>query len=196
MIDHIHILGASGSGTTTLGAALARSLGYAHFDTDDFYWERTDPPFQKSRPVPARIEKLAAALDAQPRWVLSGSLCSWGDPFVPMFDLVIFLYVPPRIRMARLLERERRLYGAEAIAPGGAMHEIYTNFIAWAGAYDEGGEDMRSLQTHERWLEQLRCPVLRLDGTSPLEELVAHVENTIRRLHNERRADTLPHSPR
>jgi adenylate kinase family enzyme len=38
MVSRIHILGASGSGTTTLAKALANELGYKHFDTDDYYW--------------------------------------------------------------------------------------------------------------------------------------------------------------
>jgi adenylate kinase family enzyme len=41
----IHILGASGSGTTTLGAALADRLGHPHVDADSLFWLPTDPPF-------------------------------------------------------------------------------------------------------------------------------------------------------
>ena len=44
MIHRIHILGASGSGTTTLGRALAARLQCPHFDTDDCFWLPTDPP--------------------------------------------------------------------------------------------------------------------------------------------------------
>jgi len=45
----IHITGASGSGTTTLGIALAKKYGIKHFDTDYFYWEKTTVPFAKKR---------------------------------------------------------------------------------------------------------------------------------------------------
>lgn len=45
MVKHIHILGASGSGTTTLARALAVKTGYAHFDTDDYFWLPTKVPF-------------------------------------------------------------------------------------------------------------------------------------------------------
>ena len=38
MIRRIHILGAAGSGTTTLGRALAERLQCPHFDTDDYFW--------------------------------------------------------------------------------------------------------------------------------------------------------------
>ena len=33
----IIVFGASGSGCTTLGRALARQLNFEHFDTDDFF---------------------------------------------------------------------------------------------------------------------------------------------------------------
>lgn len=45
----IHITGASGSGTTTLGKAIAKKYGIKHFDTDDFYWQKTKIPFTKKK---------------------------------------------------------------------------------------------------------------------------------------------------
>ena len=69
--------------------------------------------------MPERLDRLAQALAGAPRWVLSGSLTGWGDPLIPTFDLVVFLYVTPETRLARLLERERRRFGAD-IEPGGA----------------------------------------------------------------------------
>jgi adenylate kinase family enzyme len=34
---HIHVMGASGSGTTSLGRALSEKRDIAHLDTDDFF---------------------------------------------------------------------------------------------------------------------------------------------------------------
>src|SRR5262249_27517771 len=118
----VHILGASGSGTTTLGAALAARLGHAHLDTDDFFWLPTEPKFLEIRPREERIALLERALDQAHRWVLSGSLCGWGDVFIPRFELVVFMYIEPHVRMARLARREAGRYGAPAVAPGGAHH--------------------------------------------------------------------------
>ena len=42
----ILIFGASGAGTTTVGKNLAEILDYIHLDVDDYYWEKTTPPFQ------------------------------------------------------------------------------------------------------------------------------------------------------
>jgi adenylate kinase family enzyme len=73
--NRIHIFGASGSGVTTLAAAIAERFGHRHLDVDDFFWEPTDPPFRNIRPVAERQQMLAGALDEHRRWVLSGSLC-------------------------------------------------------------------------------------------------------------------------
>lgn len=49
MMRRIHITGASGSGCTTLGRALAERLGSVHLDTDTYFWLPSDPPFQTIR---------------------------------------------------------------------------------------------------------------------------------------------------
>lgn len=168
----IHILGASGCGTTTLAAALAPRPGAAHLDTDDYFWESTEPPFQTPRPRGERQRLLARDLDAHAAWVLSGSLCGWGDVFIPRFERVVFLRVPTEVRLARLRERELARFGQAALAPGGAMHENHRAFLDWAAAYDDGDLTMRSLSRHREWLEKLPCPVLRLEGVLAVEAQV------------------------
>ena len=92
----IHILGAAGSGTTTFGAALASATGATHLDTDDYFWQRTDPPYQQPRPRGLRLSLLASALDRTPSWTLSGSLCGWGDPLIHASDSSSSCTCPPR----------------------------------------------------------------------------------------------------
>jgi hypothetical protein len=107
--------------------------------------------------------------------VLSGSLCGWGDVFIPRFDLVVFLWLPADIRLARLRARERARYGDAAIAVGGPRHAKAEAFIAWAARYDDGTPVERSRALHEGWLAALPCPVLRLDGAASVEANVAAV---------------------
>ena len=64
MPARIYIVGASSSGTTTLGAALAERLDARHLDTDSFFWEATDPPFTTKRPVEERLALMEAAMAA------------------------------------------------------------------------------------------------------------------------------------
>ena len=164
--ERIHIFGASGSGTTTLGRAVADSLQALFLDADDFYWVPTDPPYRQKRDLAERQRLLGAELRSSSRWVLSGSLVSWGDVFVPMFELVVFLSTPWEVRLSRLRQREQERYGAESLQPGGSMHEEHEAFIEWASKYDHGGMDVRSRLRHEQWLAELppTCEVLRLDG--------------------------------
>ena len=86
-------------------------------------------------------------------------------------ELIVFLDVPTHLRLERLRRRERERFG-DALLPGGAMHEIHSEFIHWAAHYDDGTLPGRSRPRHESWLTAISTPVLRLDGTRPTEALV------------------------
>ncbi len=109
-MNHIHILGASGAGTSTLGAELSRVLPYTNLDTDDYFWINK---FTEQRPVPERRKLLKNDLSDYEKWILSGAVCGWGDNFKSFFDLVIFLWIPEDIRLKRLEEREYQRYGKD-----------------------------------------------------------------------------------
>ena len=172
--QRIHIVGASGSGTTTLGAALAQAMNAPHQDSDHFFWLPTEPPFTTQRRQDERLAMLKVALPADGSWAISGSLLSWGLEVAPYFDLVVFLYLDPKIRMARSIAREGLRYG-DRIAPGGDMHEAHQKFMTWSRGYDDGSNGGRSLATHRAWLSTLTCPVLEITGTPTVEESVARV---------------------
>lgn len=174
-MPRIHITGASGTGTTTLGRDLAQRLRLPHHDADDFYWESTEPPFQRKRVETVRDRAVAAALDPRGEWILSGSVVRWALPEVAWFDLVVFLTLPGALRMARLRARETRRYGPERLGPDGDMHEASAEFLAWAERYDAAGLEQRSRALHEAWLQSVPCPVLRLDGDLSRTERVRRV---------------------
>ena len=174
MTNIIHIVGASGAGTTTLGQALERKYGFKWLDTDGFFWMPTDPPFVKSLPHEERVKLLTAAMEKHPKCVISGSLCGWDDVFVPKFDLVIFVDTPTDIRIERLEKREAERFG-DRIRSGGDMYEEHLKFIDWAKSYDNGGLDIRSRALHEKWLDGCLCPIIRVDGTKPVDELVGQI---------------------
>jgi adenylate kinase family enzyme len=166
----IHITGASGCGTTTLGQALASRLGWAMLDADDFFWMPSVPPYQQKRARAERLAMVLQALTEKPDVVLSGSICGWGQEVENAFDLVVFLTVRKDVRLERLRERELRKLG-----------RLDPDFIQWAAQYDDGGLDMRSRALHERWLAGLVCPVLRLDGERPPHDLVETVLGELER---------------
>lgn len=175
----IHIFGASGSGTTTLGRALAARLGIPHFDTDDYFWVKTAIPYTVKTDIAKRKERLESDLLKNPEWVLSGSLTTWGDFAIPLFTLAVFLWIPGDIRMKRLRERETDLFGTDAVSPGGWFYQNHLEFMEWASGYDSGGLDTRNRALHEQWMGRLPCRLLRIEGLSSIEESVAKIKEAL-----------------
>ena len=161
----IHVFGAAGAGVTTLTLALADHLRYPHFDTDDYLWPPTDPPYQEKRALETRVEWLLRDTQA-PTWVLGGSLLRWGDAVIPRFTLAVFVTLDRERRLMRLRARERQRFGSR-IDPGGDMHHIHIKLLEWAAGYDSDRLDMRTGVLHEQWIATLLCPVVRIDGARP-----------------------------
>ncbi len=172
-LERVHIFGAAGCGSSTLGRALAQRLVCQHVDTDDVYWLATVPPYQTRRMAAERVRMLVEATRWARHWVLSGAIVGWGDALIPTFDLVVFLYVPAEVRLARLRARERERFGP-AIEPGGSMYERHRAFLRWAAGYDTGTSG-RTRETDASWLAQLRCPVLPMTGECPTDAQVNHI---------------------
>jgi adenylate kinase family enzyme len=170
----IHITGASGSGVTTLGRGLADATGARQLDTDAFYWAPVEPRYSIKHEIPERLRLIRAAMagTADRGWILSGSIGTWGAPLTSLFKLVIYVSTPTEMRLARLRVREEAEFGRDAITPGGVRHDDLASFLEWSSHYDEGTREGRSRQTHAAFLAGLTCPVLRLDGTLPPDELV------------------------
>lgn len=163
------VTGASGSGTTTLARALSRELAVPFFDVDDYYWLPTEPPYQKQRDPGARLSLLAADLAGAPRSVTSGSVIHWGGELEDSFTLIVFLSLPPGLRLARLHARELARFG-----------RADEKFLEQAAQYDRGDSDENSRAGDERWLAVRSCPVLRLEGDGPVAERVAEVTKALR----------------
>ena len=163
-------MGASGSGTSTLERAMASKLATQAFDTDAFYWMPSDPAFRDKRPVRARLEMMEQLFLPRSDWILSGSFAGWGDPIIPRLTHVIFLSLPSGMRLARLRSRERKRYG-KRIEPGGDQAGAFHSFLDWAMQYDDPQFWGRSRAGHERWLQQIKQPVINLDASQPIEVL-------------------------
>jgi len=170
----IHIFGASGSGTTTLGKALHTALGYRHLDADDYYWEKTEPPFQVKVPLEKRNRIITKDFLAQENCIISGSMVSWGKEWASIFDLYVFLYLPPDIRMQRLKDREIERYGV-ALKTNEKFRADSKAFLTWASQYDDGTFKGRSLAIHLDWIKVLEGEVLKIEGDTTVAERVKNV---------------------
>lgn len=178
MNKHIHIFGASGSGTTSISKAICEKLGYSHFDADDYFWLPTKEPFTQERNKIERINMLKKDLSENSNWILSGSLTGWAEELLPLFNLVVFVYVPKDIRIERLKKREEERYGYRVL-PGGDRYEASCNFIDWASSYDSGTNTGRNLYKHKKWLETVECPVFEIENI----EFEKSVESVISKIN-------------
>ena len=147
------ITGASGSGTTTLGRALAQQLGCIHLDADDFFWLPTKPPYTQKRPRDERLDLMLSEFHRHDTLVVSGSVMGWGTQIEDGFDLIVFLYLEPSIRLARLRARELQNVGF-----------VDQAFLDYAASYDDGPLTQRSLSSQNAWLAARTCRVLRIEG--------------------------------
>jgi adenylate kinase family enzyme len=169
-IKHIHVFGASGSGSTTLGAKISKAKKYAHFDTDNYLWRAEVPPFGKLRNPLERNSLLDNDLRSKAPWLLSGSLNSWGDFAIRFFDLVIFLFVPHEERMKRYTSRYINLFGNDILDNAHPLNKKFNAFKTWASSYDDGKSELYSKEIHEKWLKKVDCSVVRIEGIFTAEE--------------------------
>lgn len=177
MKQHIHIFGASGSGTTAIAKGVCKKANYKHFDSDNYFWVPTPEPFTVEREREECMRLIQNDLYSHNQWILSGSITGWGNILLPLFDLVVFVYVPQDIRIERLKKREYERYG-NRILFGGDRYQDSLDFIEWAAAYDSGTRNGRSLPKHEAWIKEVKCPVVRIENYD-LEESIQKVINSM-----------------
>ena len=150
----ILICGLNGAGKSTLGKALAERLGYEFIDNEDLYFPKTDPAYSFACP---RSREEAVKGD-------------YGDKLAASLDHVVLIEVPKEIRSRRVRERSFGRFG-ERILPGG---DLYEKEAAWFSLTDSRAEDYVT-----EWLETVRCPVIRIDGTLPPEENIGYIVSAL-----------------
>lgn len=167
----IHIYGASGSGTSTLGEAISRRYDYFHMDTDDYYWLPTNPSFTVKRDIKERLFLMKRDIKAHEGVVITGSLVDWGDELIPYFDLAIRVVTDQSVRLERIKKREKERFGSK-IEAGGDMFDQHRVFLDWAAQYDTGDVTMRSKAMHDHWEKRLTCKRISVDGGKTVDEIL------------------------
>jgi adenylate kinase family enzyme len=179
----ILIFGASGSGTTTLGNEIEKQTNFKHLDVDNYYWRKTEPPFQEKIELEKRNINLKADFNGFKNVIVSGSMVSWEKEWETSFDLAIFIRLENDLRMKRLKTRETERYGEKLITDKKTQQNSKA-FLEWADQYENPNFDGRSLKIHKNWIELLNCKALTIDGKSELNDKVETVLNEIKTCYN------------
>lgn len=177
-MSRIHILGASGSGTTTMAKAISSKYGYFHMDTDNYFGVNTQIPFTEKRDVNERLEMMKKDLNEHENVVSSGIFYPWGDELKHYFDYIICLDTDVEIRKKRLIEREWRMFGSRMLV-NGDMHEQFNRFLRWALNYDLNVNEDISRRKTDEWLNNVPGKVIRLDGSLPINENLKNISKSI-----------------
>ncbi len=172
----ILVCGLNGSGKSTLGKALAKRLDFHFIDNEDLFFPKTDPDYTYASPRPkSEVEKLLVnEVTAHENFVFAAVHGDYGKDIIALYDLAILIEVPKDIRMLRVRDRSFQKFGSRMLR-GGDLYEQEEQFFQLVSSRPE---DMT-----EKWLQTLRCPVIRADGTKPIEENITIILKQIKQIN-------------
>ena len=169
----IQICGLNGCGKSTLGRALAESIGFHFIDNENLYFSRTntDEPYMnpKSRKDVERL--LMDEVSKHPDFVFSAVKGDYGKDIIPMYNYVVVIEVPREIRLQRVRNRSFQKFGNRMLI-GGDLHDQEEAFFQMV--------ESRRDDYIEDWLQTVKCPIIRVDGTKPIDENVKHIIHEIK----------------
>lgn len=170
----ILICGPNGAGKSTLGKALAEKLHFRLIDIETLFFPRTDCDYVYgfSRTCEEVEEILKREVEMQENFVLASCKGAYRNAIGFHFQYIVWLDAPKDVRLQRVKHRSFRKFG-DRMLPGGDLHEQEERFFAAVSAKEETAA--------EEWLKSVSCPVLRLDGTKPVEENIALITELIQR---------------
>lgn len=161
----IIICGLNGSGKSTLGKVLAEKLGFYYIDNEDLFFPKTDTDYTYACPRTRKeVEKLLLSeVQVHQNFVFAAVKGNYGEDILPYYQYAVVIDVPKDIRLQRVKNRSFQKFGSRML-PGGNLYEQENEFFNMVESRAENEVD--------EWVRSLECPVIRVDGTRPIEENV------------------------
>src|SRR5213594_3446981 len=105
-MERVLVIGSGGSGKTTVGRKLANSLRLPLIHLDAHYWRPGWTPTP-----PEEWQRVVTQMVVQPRWVMDGNYGGTLDLRLASCDSVVFLDLPRRVCLWRIVKRHFRYRG-------------------------------------------------------------------------------------
>lgn len=169
----IQICGLNGCGKSTLGKALAEKIGFHFIDNENLYFDRSqqNEPYTNPRSQEEVERLLLTQVSEHPDFIFSAVRGNYGKEIIPMYNYVIVVEVPKEIRSRRVRNRSFQKFGSRMLK-GGDLYEQEEAFFRIIEA--------RQDDYVENWLKSVICPIIRIDGTKPIEENVEFIIRMIK----------------
>ena len=168
----ILICGLNGTGKSTLGRILADRMGYEFIDNEDLFFLKTDPSYTFSSPRSEEevIRLLEDKISGNNRFIFAAVKGNYGDRLIALLDYIVLIEVPKQIRSNRVRDRSYQKFG-DRILSGGDLYEKENKWFSLT--------DNRPDTYVTDWLETLDRPVIRIDGTLPVEKNVNYLVSVL-----------------
>ena len=169
----IIVCGLNGSGKSTLGKALSEKLGFHFIDVEDLYFPKIDPDYiyASSRTEDEVAKLLTNEIQAHEDFVFAAVRGNYGADAHSYYQFAVYIDVAKDIRMQRVRNRAFQIF-SQRMLPGGDLYEREEAFFDMVSS--------RQNNYTEKWLQSLDCPVIRVDGTKPVEENVTYIIQQLR----------------
>ena len=116
------------------------------------------------------VQLLEEKISRNNQFVFAAVKGNYGDRLIASLDHIVLIEVPKQIRSKRVRDRSYQKFG-ERMLPGGDLFEKENRWFALT--------DSRTDDYVTDWLEQVDCPVIRIDGTRPVEENLEYLVSVL-----------------
>lgn len=169
----IWIIGTTGSGKSSLAAALAQKLGVPHLELDSAYWG----PGWTIRDNEQFRDRVRAVI-AEESWVVDGNYGNAVDLISASADILIWLKLPLRRSFPRLLRRTLSRIATGKLLWGENRETIGKVFFERDGIlYYAIKTHRKNMKKYGGFWEAFPKVKMQFDGTVPVDELAQQILN-------------------
>lgn len=164
----ILVCGLNGCGKSTLGKTLAETIGFHFIDNEDLYFPKENPEYLFDSPrSDEEVEKLLMhEVRVHENFVFVAVKGNYGIDILSYYKYVVLIDAPKDIRLQRVRNRSYQKFG-DRMLQGGDLYEREEEFFHHVSS--------RTENEVEEWVQLLNCPIIRVDGTKPIEENIAFI---------------------
>jgi len=133
----IRIVGACGSGKSSIAKELSKKYGVIYYETDDLVWNRSAENLRNS--IEVRDSMLNEILKKE-SWIIEGVHYKWGQDSFKKADLIFLLLPNKFLRDFRVIRRfVRTRLGFEIWNYKQTLKNLYIMIFKWNRDYDQNG---------------------------------------------------------